>query len=64
MSLTLSQEEIVELTGYRRLRNQMRELSAQGLTYHLTANRKLIVRRSQVENTEFHSNEEPNLAFL
>jgi hypothetical protein len=61
MSITLSQKELLALTGYKRIPEQIRELNAQSIPYHLTPNRKLIVLRSNLDRPVSASEEFPNL---
>ena len=65
MSLTLSQDEIFELTGYRRTGKQMRALTAMNISYYLTPNNKLIVLRKELDSlSQLNPAEEPDLAKL
>ncbi len=65
-SLCLSEDELIEYTGYRRRAEQIRELATRGIDFHVTPNRKLIVVRSHIEGitAEARYREEPDLAAI
>ncbi len=50
MSMFLTGEEIIELTGKKRRGAQMKELNALGITHKVRGNGSLVVLRSHVEN--------------
>lgn len=60
--ICLTEDELVQYTGYRRRAEQIRELSSRGIDFNVTPNRKLIVVRSHVEgkSAEEKYREEPN----
>jgi hypothetical protein len=60
-SLTLSRDELIELTAYKRPADQARWLKAQGIPYYIAADgHPRIIRAVLVQSTNEH-NHEPQL---
>lgn len=51
MSLWLDEDEIMQLTGYRRRQKQYHELARQGVEFRARADGFPLVKRAQFENS-------------
>ncbi len=64
MTMLLSPDELVELTGYKQPKRQVAWLRQQGIALYVAANGRPKVLRSTLENVTVNRRTEPNFAAL